>query len=234
MPHNEMSLNSAPNQGFAVVELFTSQGCSSCPPADAVLKSLHASAKASKQAIFVLSFHVDYWNHLGWKDPYSSKTASDRQRRYGQALRTESIYTPQMIVNGQAEFVGSEAEIARAEIAKALKASPNLTLQSSVQSKQGSVLVEYALSTLPSNAVLNIAVVRDVEPLAVRSGENRGRNLSHTQVVRAFETIPLTILHGNHEIRLPNDVPASQYRIIAYVQDSRSLHVLAGAAHDVP
>jgi hypothetical protein len=216
------------NQGFALVELFTSQGCSSCPPADVVLKELTRTAEAQNQAIFTLSFHVDYWNSLGWKDPYSSKQFTDRQRRYGEVLRTESIYTPQMIVNGQTEFVGSNAGDARQVITKALEAVPELTLKAIARvTDNGTVRVEYTTSALPSSCVVNIALVRDVEPISVSKGENTGRKLAHTHVVRVFESFPLANQRGTHDVHVPNDAPARTYRIIAYVQDTRTLRILA-------
>jgi hypothetical protein len=218
----------ASNHGFALAELFTSQGCSSCPPADAVLKELTRNAEAQHQAVFTLSFHVDYWNSLGWKDPYSSEQYTARQRRYSQVLRTESIYTPQMIVNGQTEFVGSNASDARNAISKALQTVPELTLQATAKVAQnGTVHIEYTTSTTPQACVVNVAVVRDVEPISVTKGENTGRKLAHTHVVRAFGSIPLVNQRGVQELRLPSDAPARAYRMIAYVQDTRTMHILA-------
>ena len=218
----------ASNQGFALVELFTSQGCSSCPPADVVLKELTRTASAQNQAVFTLSFHVDYWNSLGWKDPFSNKQFTEHQRRYAQVLRTESIYTPQMIVNGQTEFVGSNKSDADKAIAKALAAAPELTIKATAQmAKNGTVRVEYTTSALPPSCVVNVALVRDVEPMSVTKGENAGRKLAHTHVVRAFESFPLTNQRGTHTVQVPDDAPARAYRMIAYIQDTYTLRILA-------
>jgi hypothetical protein len=92
-----------------LVQLFTSEGCSSCPPADALLAEFAKASPIDGATIVPMSLHVDYWNHLGWRDPFSSKQFSDYQRDYQKALRAQNIYTPQMIVDGQAEFVGSDA-----------------------------------------------------------------------------------------------------------------------------
>ncbi|MEL7087271.1 MAG: DUF1223 domain-containing protein, partial [Planctomycetota bacterium] len=108
------------NTPFAVVELFTSEGCSSCPPAEAVLNRLDRDARQGHQRIFTLAFHVDYWNRLGWTDPFSDRAYSDRQRDYAVTLRERSIYTPQMVVNGTTGFVGSHARRAGQEIGRAL------------------------------------------------------------------------------------------------------------------
>lgn len=93
----------------AVVELFTSQGCSSCPPADRVLQAIHENASTNELPVHVLSFHVDYWNHLGWEDPYSSPVCTLRQKRYAVSMGSKRIFTPQMIVNGTVSFVGSDS-----------------------------------------------------------------------------------------------------------------------------
>src|SRR5258706_10393726 len=93
--------------GIAVIELFTSEGCSSCPPADALLAEILRDARGKNLAIYPLAFHVDYWDHLGWRDPYSDPAYSARQRGYSRTFHRDSIYTPQMIINGVSEFVGS-------------------------------------------------------------------------------------------------------------------------------
>jgi hypothetical protein len=102
-------------QGAVLIELFTSEGCSSCPPADRLLEKLAAE---NNDKVYVLSFHVDYWNYIGWKDPFSQARFSQRQRNYARQFSLESIYTPQMVVNGVAEFVGSDEQKLRAAIAK--------------------------------------------------------------------------------------------------------------------
>jgi hypothetical protein len=108
-------------QNPVVVELFTSQGCSSCPAADKNLADLIEKAEAKGQLIIGLSFHVDYWNYIGWKDPYSKSDFTERQRKYASHLNSESVYTPQMIVNGEKEFVGSDKSSATTQITKALQ-----------------------------------------------------------------------------------------------------------------
>ncbi len=110
----------AQNKGFAVVELFTSEGCSSCPKGDAVVARLRDDYKGS---VYVLGFHVDYWNRLGWQDVYSSKEYSKRQGEYASALKLPSVYTPQAIVNGKHELVGSERGELYSLVADALKKS---------------------------------------------------------------------------------------------------------------
>lgn len=229
---------SDPAKGFAVVELFTSQGCSSCPPADAVLKELVQEAETQHQNVFALSFHVDYWNSLGWKDPYSSKRFSERQRRYAEAFHSDNIYTPQMIVNGQAEFVGSSSTKAHQYVHEALAATPSLSLsaqQASSMPSSGNVRVQFAVSARQAHSTLIcIALVRNVEPVSVTAGENSGRKLSHTHVVRAFETQSLKDLEGTLDVHLPSEapqtLPLSAYRAIVYLQDGVTMKVIAATS----
>src|SRR5215471_1797760 len=117
--------------GFAVVELFTSEGCSSCPPADAVLRDL------SGADLYPLSFHVDYWNELGWVDPFSAVWATERQRTYARALGERGVYTPEMIVNGRDAFVGSDRAHAARSIDKALAKSTSLEVFLRAQPSKG-------------------------------------------------------------------------------------------------
>src|SRR6476620_3102500 len=115
---NKTSIN---KNGFAVVELFTSEGCSSCPPADAVLARLAADTRDRGLAVYPLAFHVDYWDRLGWRDPHSAKAYTDRQYAYAAALGAAGqVYTPQMVVNGTAAFAGSNAREADRQVAAAL------------------------------------------------------------------------------------------------------------------
>ena len=120
----------------AVVELFTSQGCSSCPPADALLRKIHEYAEENKLPVYVLSFHVDYWNRLGWTDPYSDPTYTQRQRAYARHFGTDRVYTPQMIVGGEREFVGSNGKQAGVALQESLQASARVKVSVEVTSRE--------------------------------------------------------------------------------------------------
>ena len=144
---------------FAVVELFTSEGCSSCPPADALLAEMVQDARTHGRPVYCLAFQVDYWNRLGWTDPYSDAAFSRRQYDYAHALSLGGVYTPQMIVNGTDEFVGSDRERSRKSIDAALKRPAKTTLKlNEKKTGAGSVVITYETSSAPKGAVVNVAV----------------------------------------------------------------------------
>ena len=209
----------------AVVELFTSEGCSSCPPADRLLARVAAEARQSNDPVFTLSFHVDYWNYLGWADPYSDPAFSARQRAYSQALG-ETVYTPQMIINGRRAFVGSDAAKARRDLAEALRQPASVTLAAGVSpvTAEGVLLVSYAAPDLPADAVVHLAVVERGLSQRVTQGENTGRTLGHENVVRVFET--LTAPYGKVHLNLPEVLNLANASLIVYAQDVKTMAVL--------
>ena len=147
-------------QNPVVVELFTSQGCSSCPAADKNLADIIEKAETSGQQVIGLSFHVDYWNYIGWKDPYSKPEFTERQRKYASHINSEGVYTPQMIVNGETEFVGSDKNTTSTEITKALqKKMPIQISLKEIMQVDGTIRVSYSLDKNPIDEVINIAFV---------------------------------------------------------------------------
>ena len=180
-----------------LVELFTSEGCSSCPPADRLLGILETSQPVRGAEIIVLSEHVDYWDRLGWKDRFSSPEFSERQRAYSRSLAS-GAYTPQMVVDGMEEFLGSDARAARniiAHVAQNPKADVNARLRPA--SKKGSprtVSLEIEVNNIPeafSGEPLSVmlAITENGLETAVGRGENSGRHIKHTGVVRQLRTI---------------------------------------------
>lgn len=217
--------------GFAVVELFTSQGCNSCPPADALLRELDAEAKEKGLSLYTLSFHVDYWNRLGWKDPYSGEFASRRQRAYA-SRHNWRVYTPQMIVVGTTDFVGSKKSKAQDAIKEALVHEPKakISLQVDSKSSEKRLLIRYQVDGAGSRSLINVALVNTPKPNEVASGENEGRVLSHVNVVRAFDAKRLEQKQGEVGFRLPDDVDLSDCTVVAYVQDFTSLSIVGAAS----
>ncbi len=209
---------------FVVVELFTSQGCHSCPPADKLLSKLVDEAEAKGQKIYPLSFHVDYWNYLGWKDPYSDAAFSERQRKYSVALKS-GVYTPQMVFNGTQEAIGSKSEEVRHRLKRAKRAAfAEITLQTNLNQKTTVLDVSYDIRNAPQGSVLNIALVERDLTDAVSRGENRGKKLHHDNVVRQF--ISTKVGEGKQRFEV-TDVNLAKASIIAFVQSERTMEIFA-------
>ncbi len=209
----------AEKTGVAVVELFTSEGCSSCPPADAVLADVARAARDSGQPVYALGFHVDYWDSLGWPDRFASADYTERQRAYGQAFGASGIYTPQMIVDGREQFVGSDRERAAASIARALGRPATAHVSLRVRSSGPDTLgVDYQVTGAPAGARLNIAVVERAASVVIKAGENAGKTLHHSDLARAFSVERLTAPSGTAILNLPPDLPREESDVIAYVQ----------------
>jgi hypothetical protein len=222
----------AASEGFAIVELFTSESCSSCPPADDLLRELAIDAAQSGRHVYPLAFHVDYWNDLGWRDRFSSAWATRRQRAYSEQFGKSSVYTPQMIVNGSDAFVGSERERALQSIEQALAtpAAAHITLRSI--NEPGALAVEYGVSAAAPNTTLQIALVERQAASEVTSGENTGRTLRHANVVRAFRTVSMfDSTAGQVAFPIGSD-KTTRYEVIAYLQDQTTLRVSAATRAD--
>ena len=180
---------------LVVVELFTSEGCSSCPPADALLKQLSEQQSVRGAQIVALEEHVDYWNHLGWQDPYSSIDFTQRQSDYAQVFGTDGVYTPQMVVDGQREFVGSRSLAAKEAIEKAAN-QPKVEMilvagaNSSPEKPIFEVQVKSLDGILPHGEMeLWSAVTEKGLQTDVKAGENSGETLKHAAVVRSLRKI---------------------------------------------
>lgn len=174
------SAASAPSTDSApvVVELFTSQGCSSCPPAEALLNKLARDGKIAGRAVLPLAFHVDYWDDLGWADPFASPAWSERQREYARALGDDRVYTPELVVAGRVGFVGSDAVRA----AQAITAAPTQQKLTATATWDASHLRIEA--SAPPDAALIVAIYQDGTRTKVARGENRGETLANDRVVR--------------------------------------------------
>ena len=196
-----------------IIELYTSQGCSSCPPADVLLSTLK-----DNENVAILSFHVDYWNYLGWTDPHSIPKYSQRQRDFNTARNSTRVYTPQMVVDGQTEFVGSS----KSKLGQALSITRQKNLPVELEVEYEGDEIGFKIKTTPGYW-LNVAVTRDEVQDSCDKGENSGRVLKHDGVVVWFQ-------------RKLVDEEASYFRVqkglgskvIAYVQDS-SYTVLGSA-----
>jgi hypothetical protein len=180
-----------------VVELFTSEGCSSCPPADSLLKELSERQPLEGVQVVALEEHVDYWNHLGWTDPFSSREFSQRQTDYARALGSDGVYTPQMIVDGQRELVGSRSLSAREAISKAAN-SPKFAISlrpaAGINPREAilQLSIENPDGVSPRGGLeLWMAVTEKNLQSDVKAGENSGETLRHAPVVRSLRKLEL-------------------------------------------
>lgn len=174
-----------PAEGPWAVELFTSQGCSSCPPADAFLGKL-----AKRPDIVALSYHVDYWDYIGWKDPFASRETTERQRAYARVLRQRYVYTPEMVVDGIGHDTGREPRPIEALLAKAQSLSPRRATPELARSSGGPLtikLADFPLGGASADVILAVYDRRSTTPVA--SGENQGRTLENFNIVRHLEVI---------------------------------------------
>ncbi len=214
-----MNSNDSTAKGIAVVELFTSEGCSSCPPADALLAKL---AEEEGSNVYVLSYHVDYWDRLGWKDAFSKPEWTARQAAYVNHLKLESAYTPQAVVNGSDEFVGSSSLQLHTSVDNGLRqGSQPLSVKATAQGDR--INVSYTASP-SANEVVNLALVQRSATSQVARGENGGRQLHHINVVRDLITQPAKAA-GEAAFSLPQNVSAKEYKVIAYLQKTADLKI---------
>lgn len=187
-----------------LVELFTSEGCSSCPPADAILREINGSLTSDNQLIVGISEHVTYWNHLGWSDPFSLQLFTDRQNAYGDRLHLDSVYTPQIIVNGSEQVVGSDRTGLVKAFAKEQKALPSDAelhiLSTAIVGKSLQIHLS-ATSTTQGDIVAVLA--DDIDQSSVARGENSGRKLSHVAVARTLTRVAPLHTIADQEILLP-------------------------------
>ncbi len=174
-----------------LVELFTSEGCSSCPPADELLRQVNEQRSSQGQLIIGLSEHVTYWNQLGWKDPFSAEEFTERQNEYSNRFHTEGPYTPQMVVNGREQFVGSDRAGLRAALKQESTRQQARLSVSEAKVAGGNVFFSYAVQgILPGKPLMMMAaVVDDADRSSVERGENAGRALEHVFVVRRLEEV---------------------------------------------
>jgi hypothetical protein len=224
-----MTLTPGSHDGFAVVELFTSEGCSSCPPADVLLGKIAEEAKRRQINVFPIAFHIDYWDGLGWKDRFSLADATERQQRYAGALGSD-LYTPQMVVNGRVQFLGSDADAARRAIDDALATAPAAHLKLDLaKSEDRTMSIAYQASDVPPGSVLNLVIIQRSATTDVPRGENAGRTLHHVNIVRSIKTIPLNAASGHASLELPGDLDAKDATVIGFVQDPVSMRIIAAA-----
>lgn len=214
-----------------VVELFTSEGCSSCPAADAALRELETAQSVPGVEIIALGQHVDYWNRLGWRDPFSSERFTERQRQYAEAL-SSGTYTPQAVVNGQVELVGSQRGKLTAAIAQAARA-PRAAVELSRADAELAVRVGAVPPGTRAADVL-LAVTESGLSTRVGRGENAGRTLQHASVVRVLRPIGAIGADGTFSATVPlalvADWPVAHLRAVVLVQERESRRIVGAGS----
>ena len=211
--------------GFVVMELFTSQGCSSCPPADELLGNY---TRQNEENIFTLSFHVDYWNRLGWIDSFSNKKYTQRQNEYALKYNLASIYTPQLIINGQKECVGSDEEKISGFVASAKNEFSSIDIKIVSTAINGNRMdIGYVVNDLIPNTNVNAVLVQDKAVTQIRAGENQGLQMTSYNIVRDLVTTSLKNTRGNCSVQLPPGYSSAGYHIVLFVQNIDSGKILA-------
>ena len=240
-PSAHAAMNAEP---VVVVELFTSQGCASCPPADAFLAEI-----AERKGLLALSYHVDYWNYMGWKDPFSSPQMTQRQRAYSHHLGQRYVYTPQMVVDGTMQAEGS----ARAKIeAMLVEARKDIDKKLSLRIGRGGVnevkvilparkpmakksAAEEATKEKPKTATLWLVAYDDKHTTAIAKGENRGRTLTYNNVVRSMK--PVATWEGKQSevvLNLAEEIAAGYQNCAVLLQAGEGGRILAAARLPMP
>ena len=240
--HAAGSMSGNAGRNAVIVELFTSQGCSSCPPADRVLSALGRD-KSDGVTIIPLAFHVDYWNSIGWADPFSSSRWSARQNAYAAAMHSSQVYTPQLLVNGRAQFVGSDEQRIRAEIASQsrLPARGSVLIEGvkrGVDAVRVDVTASIGSEAGNADAEVYVVIFESGITTAVPRGENSGRRLANDFIVRSM-TPAFSVRSGQPALTRTVTVPiAAAWKpenlgVAAFVQDRASLSINGGSARPV-
>jgi hypothetical protein len=208
-----------------LVELFTSEGCSSCPPADALLRELNGTTTSSGKLVVGISEHVTYWNSLGWTDPFSASAYTDRQNSYGSRFHLDSVYTPQMVVNGEQQVLGSDRNAVLRAVRETDHPGPLSVRIVSAAGRDDSLVVTYSIhGNLPGHSADLFAVVADdVAQSSVLRGENSGRKLAHVSVARSITRIAsVKDAAAGSTVRLPldNGPHSSSRHLVLFVQSA--------------
>ncbi|WP_229684211.1 DUF1223 domain-containing protein [Flavobacterium limi] len=219
------SQNISDKKGFALLELYTSEGCSSCPPADDLMGKIQNEYKDSN--VYVLAYHVDYWDKQGWKDIFSNADFTKRQYDYAEFMKKSPIYTPQVIINGKADYIGSQETSVRNGIKSAVSKTVLANINLETTQKDTNLLVNYTVEGTSKNSRLFIAVVQKSAKSNVKRGENAHRVLSHYQIVRQLQSVDLNkTKKGTASVHLPKNFNKQDFEIIGFIQDMNSGAIL--------
>ena len=206
---------------FVIIQLFTSQGCSSCPPADMLVERI--KKEYEHKNVYVLSYHVDYWDRLGWKDPFGKKEFTEIQYRYADQFRERQVYTPQIVVNGREHFVGSNGSKLKKRINTYLtKNSTNTIAISSNKDSKGNLVFSYEISGYLTQKELKLAFVLENQTTQVTRGENKNRSLTNTNIVVEEFSFELNNKSKGH-FTLPKGMInfSKKLKLISFIQNDQ-------------
>jgi hypothetical protein len=220
---NNTNMHTNKPAGFAVVELFTSEGCSSCPPADEAMIRL---AKEFPGHVYFLGYHVDYWDYIGWRDEFANADYTARQKKYSETLNLTSIYTPQVIVNGKSELVGSRESAIRSLIQQGLNDTASSVIEAENIKVEGNQINFSYKTVTDAGCIFNIALVQLNATTNVGRGENSGHKLNHINIVRNLMAHAI----GKDDdvtgaLPIPKGLSAKDIKLIVFTQDENTLKI---------
>lgn len=213
----------AQEKSVVVLELFTSQGCSSCPPADKLLEDIKNTSDNSR--VIPIAYHVDYWDYIGWKDPFASRAYSNKQRDYAEKFLSSSVYTPQLVINGDEHFVGSDRNKIQRRIKQILQreSSANAITISDVEKDSDKIRFSFQIHGKIKKSTLHYLLVIDERITAISRGENRNRTLKNNNIVVNEKSKLLISNEGNIEISIPEIVSKKdKLRLVVLLKDKES------------
>ncbi len=215
----------AESPGVVVLELFTSQGCSSCPPADALLQRVK---KQYPKEVFALSYHIDYWNYIGWKDPFSKSAHTKKQTAYNLKFRNRSNYTPQLVINGMEHFVGSNAQKMNSKITQYKKMKATGWVDLKVVEKVGRrALFDFSVDSSANAELLRAVLVLNERTTQVGRGENRHKKLTNANIVVAEKYLPID--SGSGYIDIPSTVFKNEPCTLMLLLENEAMDIVAAA-----
>ncbi|AXG71918.1 hypothetical protein KORDIASMS9_04176 [Kordia sp. SMS9] len=211
-----------------VLELFTSQGCSSCPSADALLEKV--SREFVKDNVFTLSYHVDYWNYIGWTDPFSNKEYTEKQRVYAQKFRDNQIYTPAVVVNGKEHFVGSNRAKMYAKIKEYKKEISQYSILLGAKEKAANkITFNYSINGNVTNTNARVVLAIKERTTNVQRGENARRILKNHNIVVNENYLTQVNKHGNYSIDIPKIVIENDELSVFFILENDEKDILSAA-----
>lgn len=217
--------------GIVVLELFTSQGCSSCPPADELLRKIKQS---KKDHVFTIAYHVDYWNYIGWEDPFSKPEFTIKQTEYNRKFENRSNYTPQLVVNGKEHFVGSNARKLYENIALygSLTAENQLQI-TDVKRDSRKVLLEYSIDGSLNDKRLRAVLILDERITKVKRGENTNRSLTNSNIAVAEARRSIDSPTGNIQLILPDLLRPDDKIYAILIIENKDMDIVGAARSEV-